>query len=233
MAFAFYMIVNERRREIGLLRAMGANRGHIAAIILTEAALLSAAGGAAGIVLGYGLLMSFKNLMLHYLKLPYLFPATPELILLTAERSCFHFDRTFCRAAAVPGAPESGTLRSDKERRMKPIMFILFMTCFLFCSCTKNKERDSPCRRGKDLFEELRDQTIKNPKDAEAWYHLQISMNAQMHLRRDECASKGHCHRPAMGYAYLKLGNAYNRLGPYQEAVTSFRKAIKYFPRIP
>ena len=29
MAFAFYMIVNERRREIGLLRAMGANRLHI------------------------------------------------------------------------------------------------------------------------------------------------------------------------------------------------------------
>lgn len=83
MAFAFYMIVNERRREIGLLRAMGANKGHIAAIILNEAALLSAAGGAAGIALGYALLFSFKNLMLHYLKLPYLFPATPELITLT------------------------------------------------------------------------------------------------------------------------------------------------------
>ncbi len=84
MAFAFTMIVNERRREIGLLRAMGANKGHIAAIILTEASLLSAAGGAAGILLGYGVLVSFKNLMLHYLKLPYLFPSTPELIILTA-----------------------------------------------------------------------------------------------------------------------------------------------------
>lgn len=84
MAFAFYMIVNERRREIGLLRAMGANKGHIAAIILTEATLLSAAGGAAGVLLGYGLLISFKDLMLHYLKLPYLFPSTPELIILTA-----------------------------------------------------------------------------------------------------------------------------------------------------
>jgi putative ABC transport system permease protein len=84
MAFAFYMIVNERRREIGLLRAMGANKRHIAAIILNEATLLSAAGGAAGIVFGYGLLISFKNLILHYLKLPYLFPTTPELISLTA-----------------------------------------------------------------------------------------------------------------------------------------------------
>jgi len=84
MAFAFYMIVNERRREIGILRAMGANRGHIAKIILYEATLLSATGGTAGIVLGFGLLISFKDLMLHYLKLPYLFPSAPELITLTA-----------------------------------------------------------------------------------------------------------------------------------------------------
>jgi putative ABC transport system permease protein len=89
MAFAFYMIVNERRREIGLLRAMGANRGHIATIILAEASLLSVAGGAAGVVLGFGLLMSFKNLMLHYLKLPYLFPSSIELIILTAGAICF------------------------------------------------------------------------------------------------------------------------------------------------
>jgi putative ABC transport system permease protein len=84
MAFAFTMIVNERRREIGLLRAMGANKGHIAAIILTEASLLSAAGGAAGILLGYGVLISFKDLMLLHLNLPYLFPSIPELIMLTA-----------------------------------------------------------------------------------------------------------------------------------------------------
>ncbi len=84
MAFAFYMIVNERRREIGLFRAMGANRGHIASIILYEATLLSASGGAAGIIFGFSLLLSFKNLLLHYLKLPYLFPTTVELVSLTA-----------------------------------------------------------------------------------------------------------------------------------------------------
>jgi putative ABC transport system permease protein len=83
MAFAFYMIVNERRREIGLLRAMGANKGHIAAIMLNEAALLSAAGGVVGVLLGYGLLFSLKDLILQHLKLPYLFPAASELITLT------------------------------------------------------------------------------------------------------------------------------------------------------
>ncbi|HSA78211.1 MAG TPA: FtsX-like permease family protein, partial [Nitrospirota bacterium] len=83
MAFAFYMIVNERRREIGLLRAMGANRGHLSSIILTEAGLLSSAGGLIGIVLGYVLLFSFKNLLLHYLKLPYLFPSITDLAAVT------------------------------------------------------------------------------------------------------------------------------------------------------
>ncbi len=89
MAFAFYMIVNERRREIGLLRAIGANKKHISAILLTEACLLSAAGGSAGIVLGFGVLMTFKDLILHYLKLPYLFPAFGSLIALTGAALAF------------------------------------------------------------------------------------------------------------------------------------------------
>ncbi|MDA8423045.1 MAG: FtsX-like permease family protein [Nitrospiraceae bacterium] len=89
MAFAFYMIVNERRREIGLLRAMGANKNHISAILLIEASLLSAGGGASGVVFGFGLLMSFKNLMLHYLKLPYLFPSAAELAVLISGAIVF------------------------------------------------------------------------------------------------------------------------------------------------
>ncbi|HEY5998352.1 MAG TPA: FtsX-like permease family protein [bacterium] len=84
MGFAFSMIVNERRREIGLLRAMGAARGQLTRVILTEAGLLSTAGGAAGVVLGYSILLSFKGLMLHHLRLPYLFPETQDLVLLTA-----------------------------------------------------------------------------------------------------------------------------------------------------
>jgi putative ABC transport system permease protein len=68
---------------------MGANRLHIVEIILTEASLLSVAGGAVGIALGFSLLISFKNLMLHYLKLPYLFPSSAELVVLVASALFF------------------------------------------------------------------------------------------------------------------------------------------------
>ena len=44
--------VLERRGEVGLRRAMGATRGHIRTQFLAEAVLLSALGGAGGVVLG-------------------------------------------------------------------------------------------------------------------------------------------------------------------------------------
>ncbi len=89
MAFAFFMIVNERRRELGLLRAMGASRRQLAAVVLTEATLLSTAGGAVGVALGFAVLVSFKDLMLHRLRLPYLFPPVVDLAALTGVALAF------------------------------------------------------------------------------------------------------------------------------------------------
>ncbi|MFC4586541.1 ABC transporter permease [Sphaerisporangium corydalis] len=53
--------VLERRREIGLRRALGATRGHIRTQFLAEALLLSALGGLAGAVLGFGVIAAFAG----------------------------------------------------------------------------------------------------------------------------------------------------------------------------
>ena len=45
--------MSERTSEVGLLKAIGAARGQILGIFLTEAALLSLAGAAVGLSLGY------------------------------------------------------------------------------------------------------------------------------------------------------------------------------------
>jgi putative ABC transport system permease protein len=47
----FYASVRERRREIGILRAVGATRADVAAVILFEAAATGLAGGIAGLLL--------------------------------------------------------------------------------------------------------------------------------------------------------------------------------------
>ncbi len=46
--------VSERTNEVGLLRALGAGKGQILTLFLGEAILLAAAGGFAGLVLGWG-----------------------------------------------------------------------------------------------------------------------------------------------------------------------------------
>ncbi|MDA8084904.1 MAG: ABC transporter permease [Nitrospiraceae bacterium] len=89
MGFAFYMIVNERQRELGLLRAMGARRDQIFGLIMTEAMFLSLAGGVTGIAVGSGLLYTFKDLIMRGLKLPYLLPSVFVLLELVAGALLF------------------------------------------------------------------------------------------------------------------------------------------------
>ncbi len=54
IAQTFFMIVYERKREIGLMRALGATRRDIRATILGEATCVGAGAGAIGLGLGFG-----------------------------------------------------------------------------------------------------------------------------------------------------------------------------------
>ncbi|MDW7774114.1 MAG: ABC transporter permease [Desulfobulbaceae bacterium] len=55
----FTALANERRREVGILRAIGAHKSHIMKMFLTEAAIISLIGGIIGIGIG--------NYLIHHL----------------------------------------------------------------------------------------------------------------------------------------------------------------------
>ena len=66
LSLLFSAIVQERYREAGLLRAMGARPGQIMTIILAEAAIVTGLGGVAGLVFGTALLMIFARSLVFY-----------------------------------------------------------------------------------------------------------------------------------------------------------------------
>jgi len=76
----FSMAANERRREMAVLRAVGATRNFIFRSVLTEAALLALGGAVIGIAAaGFGLYI-FKDMIAGSLKMPFLFPSIPSFI---------------------------------------------------------------------------------------------------------------------------------------------------------
>ena len=52
----FSALANERRREVGILRAIGARQGQIIRLFLIEAFLISIIGGISGVLLGHYLI---------------------------------------------------------------------------------------------------------------------------------------------------------------------------------
>ncbi|BDG61323.1 ABC transporter permease [Caldinitratiruptor microaerophilus] len=84
VAVLFMAIVTERRRELGLLRAMGASRHSVLSLILAEAVLLSLTGGAVGVAVGAGAFILYEDLIRQTLQIPYIWPAVWQLALLVA-----------------------------------------------------------------------------------------------------------------------------------------------------
>ena len=66
MSLLFSVIVQERYREVGLLRAMGAKPNQAMTIILTEAAIITGLGGIAGLGFGAAMLLIFARSLGFY-----------------------------------------------------------------------------------------------------------------------------------------------------------------------
>jgi putative ABC transport system permease protein len=79
LALLFSMSANERLREFGVYRALGATRARLTAIILTESLLAGLAGSAAGAALLSLIYFSFERLIGASIDLPYLRPSFKAL----------------------------------------------------------------------------------------------------------------------------------------------------------
>jgi putative ABC transport system permease protein len=75
IAHNFFMQVTERRRELGLLRAVGATQSDVLLVVLGESALIGLIGGLLGVMLGIALSAGVDWGSTHYLPR---FPYKPE-----------------------------------------------------------------------------------------------------------------------------------------------------------
>ncbi len=74
LAAIFGMSANERQREVGLLRAMGATRWEVFQLFLSESLLIAFLGAVFGILGGGALLILFKEKIMAALNLLYIWP---------------------------------------------------------------------------------------------------------------------------------------------------------------
>jgi len=81
MGMVYLMAANERRRELGVLRALGATSRFVAKSLLVEASLLALCGASVGIFLAVLAIYLFRRLIMTSLGVPFLLPSPGSLAL--------------------------------------------------------------------------------------------------------------------------------------------------------
>lgn len=90
----FSAIISERRRELGLLRALGARRTNIAHMLMAEAGFATFMGGIFGVLLGLAFIALFQNSLVFYLQTLHVDFVWPSVTLIA-------FAALFCALAAA------------------------------------------------------------------------------------------------------------------------------------
>lgn len=104
----FSMIVNERKRELGMFRAMGARKGQVFSLIISEASLLSIVGGLLGVGIGGGVLFLFQDAIHAALNVPHLWPSPARFF--TLILFCLAFSLITGVAAALAPAIKAAVM---------------------------------------------------------------------------------------------------------------------------
>jgi putative ABC transport system permease protein len=128
---ALAVTVAERRREIGILRSLGATRGQVGGLFAAEAMLLGAAGSLAGVPLGWGLAAGGLRLMQTTLRemFPTGDPVTVRLDAATVVIGLAAGLLTALLAALVPAVQAANDEPADAVRRVPsgPARFLLVL----------------------------------------------------------------------------------------------------------
>ena len=95
--------LNERKRELSLLRILGAPRAKLAALLLTESLFISITGAVMGIALAAAVVFPFSTLIFASLGLPFLPLSLPEILthVLTAVITAFAVGPLACLWSAL------------------------------------------------------------------------------------------------------------------------------------
>ncbi len=81
VGMVYLMAANERRRELGVLRALGATRNFVCKSLLAEASLLAICGATIGASLAVMAIYLFRRLLVATLGVPFLLPSPGPLML--------------------------------------------------------------------------------------------------------------------------------------------------------
>lgn len=117
---------------------------------------------------------------------------------------------------------------------MRKALVACSVSVLLVAGCSEKKAPPAPPVAVKGDMEVLVEQGMKDLKDAETWFHIADRYEmARQYPQQLDALQKVVAAKPELGYAHLKLGNTYNRLGKREEAIKSFLEAKKTLPSNP
>ena len=117
---------------------------------------------------------------------------------------------------------------------MKHALAACSIAVLLVAGCSEKKAPPTPPVAVKGDLELLVEQGMKDLKDAETWFHIAYRYEmAGQYPQQLDALQKVIAAKPDMGFAHLRLGDTYNKLGKREEALKSFLAAKKYLPNNP
>ena len=80
LGFISAMVASERKKEIAIIRALGASKNYVVKMMLAESFALSISGGFIGIFAAIIILVGFQDFISSSLKIPFIIPSLVSIL---------------------------------------------------------------------------------------------------------------------------------------------------------